>query len=175
MRVPNIHWCSSCPRLPSGFSRLCSGPAPKLSSEIEKPATRTFVITRTLSHQPSRWSALHQRTPRCTGNHHFNEGAASAAARFPPGIVCARKASRCRSPPRTLHTSRSDRGEQQPRAGPRVGCIGSRYSSSCAGAPSTVLLAHGRLAVGTVKSQDVGSGDCLGLHLAERRKDDALC
>src|ERR1700722_6086788 len=46
MRVPNIHWCSSCPRLPSGFSRLCSGPAPNPSSEIEKPATRTFVITK---------------------------------------------------------------------------------------------------------------------------------
>src|ERR1700687_3510513 len=48
MRVPNIHWCSSSPRLPSGFSRLWSGPAPKLSSEIEKPATRTFVITHSL-------------------------------------------------------------------------------------------------------------------------------
>src|SRR5271170_6909831 len=45
MRVPNIHACSSRPRLPSGFSRLCSGPAPKPSSEIEKPATRTFVMT----------------------------------------------------------------------------------------------------------------------------------
>src|SRR5580704_18652970 len=44
MRVPNSNWCSSRPRLPSGFSRLCSGPAPKPSSEIEKPATRTFVM-----------------------------------------------------------------------------------------------------------------------------------
>src|SRR5882757_9485513 len=45
MRVPNIHWCNSRPRLPRGFSRLCSGPAPKPSSEIEKPATRTLGIT----------------------------------------------------------------------------------------------------------------------------------
>src|ERR1700747_1407495 len=44
-RVRMNHGCSSCPRLPSGFSRLCSGPAPKPSSETEKPATRTFVIT----------------------------------------------------------------------------------------------------------------------------------
>src|ERR1700733_13388151 len=44
MRVPNIHSCSPSPRLPSGCSRLCSGPAPKPSSEIEKPATRTFVM-----------------------------------------------------------------------------------------------------------------------------------
>src|SRR6185312_5419262 len=51
--LPNIAWkervgmnheCSSRPRLPSGFSRLCSGPAPKPSSETEKPATRTLVI-----------------------------------------------------------------------------------------------------------------------------------
>src|ERR1700722_14494945 len=45
IRVPNIHSCSSRPRMPSGFSRLCSGPAPNPSSEIEKPATRTFVMT----------------------------------------------------------------------------------------------------------------------------------
>src|SRR5579862_6583397 len=47
MRVPNSQRCSSIPPLPSGFSRLCSGPAPKPSSEIEKPATRTFVINHT--------------------------------------------------------------------------------------------------------------------------------
>src|SRR6185437_3450336 len=35
----------SRPRLPSGFSRLCSGPAPKPSSETENPATRTFAMT----------------------------------------------------------------------------------------------------------------------------------
>jgi hypothetical protein len=51
MRVPNIHWCSSRPRLPSGFSRLWSGPAPKPSSEIEKPATRTLGITYSLPYQ----------------------------------------------------------------------------------------------------------------------------
>src|ERR1700722_1126885 len=44
--VPNIHRCRSSPRLPSGFSRHCSVPAPKPSSEIEKPATRTFGIPR---------------------------------------------------------------------------------------------------------------------------------
>src|SRR5215471_15653597 len=53
VRVPKNHWCSSRPRLPSGFSRLCSGPAPKPSSEIEKPATRTFVIRHSLPYQPS--------------------------------------------------------------------------------------------------------------------------
>src|SRR5437762_4983476 len=47
-RVRMNHGCSSCPRLPSGFSRLCSGPAPKPSSETEKPVTRTFVITKSL-------------------------------------------------------------------------------------------------------------------------------
>src|SRR5690349_832504 len=47
--VPKNQRCSSVPRLPSGFSRLCSGPAPKPSSEIAKPATRTFVM----SHYPS--------------------------------------------------------------------------------------------------------------------------
>src|SRR5258705_5573931 len=51
MRVPNIHWCNSRPRLPRGFSRLCSGPAPKPSSEIEKPATRTLGITHSLPYQ----------------------------------------------------------------------------------------------------------------------------
>src|SRR5690348_4871547 len=45
MRVPKSHWCNSSPRLPRGFSRLCSGPAPKPSSDTEKPPTRTFVIT----------------------------------------------------------------------------------------------------------------------------------
>src|SRR5262249_11854368 len=53
VRVPKNHWCSSRPRLPSGFSRLCSGPAPKPPSEIEKPATRTFVIRHSLPYQPS--------------------------------------------------------------------------------------------------------------------------
>src|SRR5579859_329309 len=48
IRVPNIHWWSSRPRLPSGFSKLCSGPAPKPSSEIEKPPTRTLVILSSL-------------------------------------------------------------------------------------------------------------------------------
>jgi hypothetical protein len=46
--------------LPSGFSRLCSGPAPKPSSEIEKPATRTFIISTLLYpkllHSPARHS-----------------------------------------------------------------------------------------------------------------------
>src|SRR5690348_8000221 len=55
VRVPKNHRCSSRPPLPSGFSRLCSGPAPKLSSEIEKPATRTFVINDSL------YSSRHRR------------------------------------------------------------------------------------------------------------------
>src|SRR5690349_1645530 len=44
--------------MPSGFSRLCPGPAPKPSTETEKPATRTRVmlpppIADRLYHAPS--------------------------------------------------------------------------------------------------------------------------
>src|SRR5580692_4830894 len=85
MRVPNNHRCSSRPRLPSGFSRLCSGPAPKPSSEIEKPATRTLVMTTF----PSEFGAVFgipglfapdQTTTRCAATqlhsapHHLDQG-----------------------------------------------------------------------------------------------------
>src|SRR5215469_9834069 len=68
VRVPKNHWCSSRPRLPSGFSRLCSGPAPKPSSEIEKPATRTFVIRHSLPCQPSHDSTIRRH---CRGSDHW--------------------------------------------------------------------------------------------------------
>src|SRR5690606_32639191 len=44
VRVPNAQACSSVPPLPSGSSRLWSGPAPNPSREIAKLATRTRVI-----------------------------------------------------------------------------------------------------------------------------------
>jgi hypothetical protein len=50
--VPKYHRCNSVPRLPRGSSMLCSGPAPNPSSESEKPATRTFVMTSAFSATP---------------------------------------------------------------------------------------------------------------------------
>src|SRR6202030_2835951 len=60
----------SRPRSPRGFTRLCSIPAPKPSTEMENPPTRTFVISLPrLSHRVlfKLRPIVADRVPRCLG------------------------------------------------------------------------------------------------------------
>src|SRR5690348_13997685 len=82
VRVSRNHRCNSIPRLPRGFSRLCPGPAPNPSSEIEKPATRTRVMTPSTAcdHDRSGLPDLHRNAERQFGH-------ADGAARVRAGLL----------------------------------------------------------------------------------------